>query len=264
MFSKIGYSNCIDICWDITTVCNFNCPYCFNKKEYNKPLLFTKSMVDSTIDLLAAISNPLTIGILGGEPTMHPLLNYIVSRLVSLDNVVKIKIVSNSSKDMSYIMQDPKVHLCLSYHPLANNFYIDNLNLPRVTLYILMVKSQIAKIEEFYSKAKDYKISIVPEYIVTPRDDVLLFNSCIPDPKLYKNRGELLSFKDAYNISFKNRTCMLSHYKITADGSVILECHNYKIGTIYNEGVSKLITIRQSICHNEVCNDDFLMEMLKV
>ena len=263
MFSKIGYRECIDICWDITSVCNFDCPYCFNKREYSKSFVFTRPMIDAALELISRIKLPVVVGILGGEPTLHPLLNYIISKLISLNNVEKVKIVSNSRKDMSYIIQHPKVHLCLSYHPLKNSFYIDNLKLPRTTLYLLMVRSALKNVLDLYNKALEFNIPIIPEYIVAPDDSIKIFESIVPDPSMYIDDGNLLSFKDACKTSFKGCTCKLSHYKITANGDVLLECPNETLGTIYDKDISAKITIRPIKCPNEYCGDDFLMEMMK-
>ena len=62
--------------WDITTVCNFKCSYCYArrsylpKNEWMKTIDFSKMQL--VIKALEKSTLPVFLGLLGGEPTLHP------------------------------------------------------------------------------------------------------------------------------------------------------------------------------------------------
>ena len=262
MFSKIDYTPCIDICWDILTYCNFDCPYCFAKKEYQTAAIMSKKSIDMVIEIISSINNKVVVGLLGGEPTIHPLFEYIVSRLADVSNVIRIKVVTNSSKDLTNVSRSAKIHYCLSYHPTENRFCLKNLTLPNTTVYVLMLKKYMDEIYDFYNIAAKHNVGIIPEYIVSG-DNVNIFSTKLVDPAQYNDNGVTSTFAECYGSSFKGHRCHLSHYKITAHGDILVECIDKKIGTIYTPRIADHIVIRPIVCTNERCTDDFLLEMMK-
>jgi len=59
--------------WDITTMCNYDCSYCYAKEQYGErwqiPAIWKKQL--EVIDELEKSTLPLFLGLLGGEPTLH-------------------------------------------------------------------------------------------------------------------------------------------------------------------------------------------------
>lgn len=70
----------------LTTECNKKCPYCFANNSTTKHMTFQRTYFKKAIDWLAKDKSGLVsrIGILGGEPTLHPkfveFIGYILSK----------------------------------------------------------------------------------------------------------------------------------------------------------------------------------------
>lgn len=77
------------IYWTLTDFCNFRCNYCppfLHSGEYHKGIsqgFPTDEQITSFVDKLERMSKDRQINVVlsGGEPTLHPMLPYIVSRL---------------------------------------------------------------------------------------------------------------------------------------------------------------------------------------
>jgi uncharacterized radical SAM superfamily Fe-S cluster-containing enzyme len=55
----------------IVNYCNLKCPYCFADNEQENPIYMSLENYIKTLDFI--LKNPVDgIGILGGEPTLHP------------------------------------------------------------------------------------------------------------------------------------------------------------------------------------------------
>ncbi len=73
---EIGFGHMVNrlyIHWDITTMCEYKCSYCYARDEYKnkwmRPGNWTKQQ--KVIDELSKSTLPVFLGLLGGEPTSH-------------------------------------------------------------------------------------------------------------------------------------------------------------------------------------------------
>lgn len=73
--------------WDINTVCDKNCFYCYARKQLIWYKYSTKSTLDNIIQQLADMKKSVEVVLLGGEPSAHPLYFYILDELYKLDNL---------------------------------------------------------------------------------------------------------------------------------------------------------------------------------
>ena len=119
--------------WDITTVCNFNCDYCYAMKEYkdNWNSEANTMTIEAILTAIRLSKLPIFLGLLGGEPTLSKHFDTIIRKLLSTsfftgDN--RLYITTNASKDLSWFHEFPAPHLfnnklswLMSYHSKEAN-----------------------------------------------------------------------------------------------------------------------------------------------
>jgi len=76
-----GLSDSFRLHWDIITICDLNCPYCYARKQLEWNKISSKKHIDKVISQLKEIKQPLEVILLGGEPSMSPHYFYILDQL---------------------------------------------------------------------------------------------------------------------------------------------------------------------------------------
>lgn len=111
--------------WDITTICEYKCSYCYAREEYKdkwmRPGPWLKQL--NVIEELKKATLPIFLGLLGGEPTSHhryfEFLDLLLPALHHKDS--RLYITSNGAKDRKIFEQHPesngKLYMLWSYHP---------------------------------------------------------------------------------------------------------------------------------------------------
>lgn len=141
-----GYKNYkkLTFSWEIITTCQYRCDYCYAyeilEKKFDPALMYIYKLPLAKLKLLP---HKFDVELLGGEPTQHPELHNIVTRLTEIDNCDKIELVSNMVKpvEMYQELNYTKLTIAASYHPQydKNNKYakkcIAVANLPEAKIY---------------------------------------------------------------------------------------------------------------------------------
>lgn len=117
---------------DIIDQCNYNCYYCYNNKKRSNRIINLNKLYDFIYFLSVKYSNLIiSVGLLGGEPTLHPDID---SFIIKCNNIINVKccLFSNFSADISKYIQYLKynVKLNLSFHIFdnkLNQIFIDKL-----------------------------------------------------------------------------------------------------------------------------------------
>lgn len=117
--------------WDIMTLCNYNCNYCYAKHAYSRNNLWqkqsNKNIIDNVITSLQLSELPIFLGLLGGEPTLSKHYNYIIDKIS--DKIIqkhddnRLYITTNLSKDINYWKNHKKItktFILSSFHPQYN------------------------------------------------------------------------------------------------------------------------------------------------
>lgn len=90
--------------WNITNWCNYDCYYCYAKEimvdSWQKDESISKYKL--VLKRLEHFDSPFEVDLLGGEPTLHPHLNEILTKLTSIKNCKKAEIFTNLSRPLSY------------------------------------------------------------------------------------------------------------------------------------------------------------------
>ena len=71
--------------WDIITMCNYQCEYCYSRASDHQWNRITRlSQIDTVISNMKLVEYPLEVIVLGGEPTLHPKYFYIMDEIYKL------------------------------------------------------------------------------------------------------------------------------------------------------------------------------------
>lgn len=291
--------------WDITTVCNFKCSYCYARRDYlpknqwmktsdfTKMKLVIKSLEKSTL--------PVFLGLLGGEPTLHPKF-YEILEILNEDFINKyqdnrIYVTSNLSTDKFKdipIYKNNK-YLCslhFEYKSIyGENFekFFENLEIllnknyqTRVNFLLLPDSKYWDDIHKVYEKLKSYKIvEVHPHFLYyDPCDKTSLFDYTedFYNEFRYMNDNKDFVYKEGDNYHmlsdieifenhlnrFKGWECYNNNYEISWDGKVTNICKTEYTDLSNNPLFFKNIKdIKPMICPYKECNCDGLLKIYK-
>lgn len=80
----------------INNLCNLRCPYCFvNDFGYNPMDNMTIENFNKAVEFITKNNSKERIGVIGGEPTLHPLFKNIIMSLIKNEKVDEIVVFSN-------------------------------------------------------------------------------------------------------------------------------------------------------------------------
>lgn len=114
----------ISFCWDIVTSCQYRCSYCYALPWLTSPKKINNSQAyKSVLSRLEMGSMPeFLIEILGGEPLLHPKIDYILERLCSNKKCQSVTVNSNGTMpfDKLFYLRERGLKVSPSYHPEYN------------------------------------------------------------------------------------------------------------------------------------------------
>jgi len=286
--------------WDITTLCQYKCSYCYAMKQYKgswgKPGNWEKHKF--IVDELAKSKLPVFLGLLGGEPTLHTryfeLLNMIIEKvLIHPDS--RLYITSNGAKSPDFYAKQPdsngKMFMLWSLHPE----YVDdeqfetlfaNVELmhskgykTKINLMLHPGKKHWEKTKRYYERldALDYTI-LHPHFIyhgfdrkVNYTKEFYKFFKFLENQRLQEfvftsTEGEHIFtdyeiFSNQYN-QFKGWNCWQNNLEIDNFGRITDRCFgpNQEITPGFFE---KITEIKPRRCPHQFCSCDGLMKIHK-
>lgn len=84
----------IKIDWNILTICNFKCSYCYARKSEQWNKILSNKQIDHIIKIFKNSNHNFQISLMGGEPSLFPKISSLVEKL----NIPNIKKNSNLYK----------------------------------------------------------------------------------------------------------------------------------------------------------------------
>ena len=304
MYGEGHLVNRLYIHWDLLTECNFDCSYCYAKRDYTKLGKWQKraNMLESKL-IIEAISRaqlPVFLGLLGGEPTIHPnfkeICDLIFKKIIikHVDN--RLYITSNMCSDIfkKIDFYNGTKFLC-SLHPehekdygenylkfLENVEYLSSRGFEcKINLMLIPNKKYIEKIHKVYERLKNLDIQIHPHFMFKDSaGDSLLFNydnyfkefeymrECSTE-FIFTTKDNVYKFSD-FEIfekklnNFKGFKCFNNNFEITFDGFVQNVCSrkSTKLSNDLNY-FKKISNILPMICPYDVCNCDGMLKIFK-
>lgn len=134
----------------ITSRCNLSCSYCFANKLVNQNDASDITIDDFNYAINFSTSNgPTNIGIIGGEPTLHPNFGLFLQSLIDNDKVNRITVYTNGIQLDQYIslLAHPKIFILFNCNtsPNINQFQYQKL---------------VTHIDHFYSQSKQMTLGV--------------------------------------------------------------------------------------------------------
>lgn len=155
--------------WDIITMCNYHCTYCYSREEdsqWNK--ITTKPNLDIVIEKFKQINSFLEITLLGGEPTKHPQYFYILDELFKIEKLSVIEVITNGSFKnpeefiVNHLKYLDKFIFRLTFHPSE----IEDMDVFKQTLLTILK----------YNFPLEVNVLLIENYLIEA-DDII--NFCI-------------------------------------------------------------------------------------
>jgi len=234
-----------NIHWLITYNCTYNCVYCFRcniKEEYT-----TKEQIDKTIDTLQLFPKKVGITLMGGEPLIHPNINYIIERLQNINNLQHLYIFTNLSLDIPTAAlkfdQKNKIKFLVSYHPTfvesdkSSSSFKEKLALlvqNNIDTYVklMLEHNYINEIKNMYEQLKSFipssNIHIIPLEPIEKQN----YSKEYLDLERYVNKI------DKYNTYKSMQSGFMVYYIIQNDDKIVKEIYTeedmYKLPKFYH------------------------------
>lgn len=291
--------------WDVSTQCNFRCTYCYAMKEYgddwgkidrwDKQKLVIKSIGRSTL--------PVFLGLLGGEPTMHPHYQELIDQChaaVTNHPDGRLYVTTNGAKESSFFKQHKHYnHMSFlwSFHPEYEGKYgegfkrlLDNIRIMldkgfrcKVNIMLHPNKKFWDKTHKFVDKLEQFeKLQLHPHFLYADGDVHVAekySDSFYEEFDRFKDYPGYFTFEDSngdkilhndYNLfkreltGFKGWDCWNNNYEISYDGIVHRVCFEERTDLLKDIFYFKNIRkVCPVACPHTSCNCDGLLKIYK-
>ncbi|MCM1060670.1 MAG: radical SAM protein [Eubacterium sp.] len=101
----------------MTDVCNLNCPYCFANEFVNKDKNeITEEAFQKAVDFIVGDGSHSSVGLIGGEPTIHSKFECFMRKLLVDERVHKVMVYTNGILLNQFwnVICHPKTHLLIN------------------------------------------------------------------------------------------------------------------------------------------------------
>lgn len=261
------FDNGIAVCINLNTICNLNCPYCFNKGLKKTASVFSDVMLKSIIDAASKYKGSIRFMIQGGEPLLYPKLGTVLEYMLTKDNCAEIEIYTNGTVEIPFVYN--KVKVIFSLHPTELkrtdkiDLFINNVNRYRGNCVVLVQMYQTKKAIDIIDEIS-HKIlkPLIPNFIYTNGVvDRIKFHHYLNDIPVFLEDGAPVHYANAMK-GFKGFTCNLCEFFINDKCDVFQACIGRVGNVLANPDVFKNVQISH-ICTHDECPTPCLMNFLK-
>lgn len=113
--NRWNHSNSIHVEWNLGKRCNLDCAYCPAEIHDNFSPHTDISILEKTVDRLAALDKPVRISLTGGEPCVHPKIESLLAYM--RPRVEWINVTTNVTRTANWYINQPFVnHWVFSLH----------------------------------------------------------------------------------------------------------------------------------------------------
>jgi MoaA/NifB/PqqE/SkfB family radical SAM enzyme len=292
--------------WDVSTQCNFKCTYCYAMKEYGekwgridrweKQKLIIGNIRRSTL--------PVFLGLLGGEPTLHPHYEELVEgcyNAVRKQDDGRLYITTNGSKEIEFFKSHKYykyLYFLWSFHPEYEGIYgkgfktiLNNIRLMADRGFKSKVNVMLHHDKRFWKKTHKFVdeiekidgLEIHPHFLYADGDvhkleeyndnfykEFVRFKD-YPGYFTFEDEDENQKLFNDYNIfksdltHFKGWDCWNNNYEISYDGIVHRVCFPESSHLVTDFNYFKNIKrVCPVTCPHTSCNCDGLLKIHKV
>lgn len=287
--------------WDITTMCQYKCSYCYARKQYGKgwgtPGIWKNQL--KVIDELSKSSLPVFLGLLGGEPTMHhkyfELLDLINEKVLTHDRS-RLYITTNGVKSTEFFQQhkdtDGRIFMLWSLHPEFTgdeefeNFYNNIMVMhdkgyrTKINLMLHPDKKYWVKTKERYDRLNELEYTILhPHFIYGGFNHDVEYGESFYEYFRFLEGQRVKEFTfttedDEFLFSdyevfdrrlnqFKDWWCWHNNFEINYKGKITDQCFHKGNFDIPKNYFRDIKEIKPRICPHEFCSCDGLMKIHK-
>lgn len=290
--------------WDLLTKCNFHCSYCYSIKDYEQSGQWNK--IDNfenqrlIIDAISLAKYPVFLGLLGGEPTLHP-------GLLEILDLIKNKILPKNKDNRLYITTNGSTNIFKKIQYIPNVFFLWSIHLEFKDRY----GKNFSKIFDNIKMMRDRGFKNRVNFMLVPDpkyyedlhfiyNELLKLNVQIHPHFLYKNQlenaelydypkeffDEFKDFKDVkgnfiyetddgyYNLNdyyifkyklnnFKGWKCYNNNFEISYNGIVQNLCKKEQINILKDPLYFRKIKLDYIKCPYNQCVCDGLLKIYK-
>lgn len=280
---QVGREGILNLSWELVTHCQFSCSYCYFK-PYESDINYS-DVKNIILKRIENMTTPLSVTLLGGEPTLHPDFHEIVDRLASMPHVDHIDIVTNLQPTVEFwgplLKNKGRIEIVASYHvEYARELFFKKVATLKKDFpinIIFMVHNDI----KYLPKMKD----AVKAYLENHIDDVPIIFRRLIDSETVRSEFDyprpIIDFfeemeekikasgvvetvtvttkDESFEISelefankglnkFKGWKCQMNALIVHADGTVNYPCTNIKKHILFAE-----LKSREMICPHDIC-----------
>jgi len=289
--------------WDVSTQCNFHCSYCYAIKQYGenwgKRISFEKQKL--ILKAIKISSLPVFLGLLGGEPTIHPnfyeLYDLCIDAVMSKDDG-RIYITTNGSQSLDFFKKIPyhkNIYFLWSFHSEFLDKYnngrpygviLDNIKLMQERGFRNKVNIMLSDKKEYWQDLLNFTaelekidgIELHPHFLYSDSMDKSEiyqysdeFYKTFEKFKNYNQEfvldGKLYNDYEIYTNHlnrFKGWKCWNNNYEINYDGKVNRFCFDEHNDLLKNPLFFRNIKkVTPKHCPFEVCECDGLLKIHK-
>jgi MoaA/NifB/PqqE/SkfB family radical SAM enzyme len=280
----------INIHWDLLTVCQLNCSYCYARNEYGDAWgkLSKREIVDGVLESLRRCSLSFNLGLLGGEPTLSPHYYHVLDSLQDMPQYNRVYVVTNAERDLTKHPEYKGLAFLFSYHPADCtdvNKFLSNLKFVHNKGWQVKVNVMLHHGREYWPKIKhmidvcdSMGIKVHPHFIYGKnvhtlfhyRKDFWDYFAFLKDRErelMYDNdlKNDFEIFSERLT-NFQGWNCYNNNYEVNVEGEVIKFCLDQRRTSLLdNPDFFKSITSTvPMVCPHSACNCDGLLKQLKV
>lgn len=281
----------LNVHWDIVTICQYKCGYCYARNTYGKDWgkIASRNTVDKVIEALSRSTLPFNLGLLGGEPTLSPHYDYIIEKIQNLEKFNRVYLTTNGAKDFSEINTNVSAIL-MSYHPADcedDNLFLKNVQYIKDKGQKLKVNILLHPNKRYWDKSlvmaktlQNMKVKIHPHFVYAHWDRKLMkvHDGFFEYFKLFKDLERDIEYDDdLFNdfevyqhglTKFKGWSCWNNNYEVDVNGNVVKFCkeENTETSNLLRDldYFKRIESTQPMICPHTECNCDGLLKLKKV
>jgi len=293
------YEQRLYVHWDVTTICEYKCSYCYARKQYKDQWNRPGNWEDHKyiIDELSKSTLPVFLGLLGGEPTSHKryftLLDMINEKVLTHPDS-RMYITTNGAKSTEFFdkhkTSNGKTYFLWSLHPEYADFdtFYNNVQLMNSKGYKTKINLMLHPGKRYWERQKEwyYQLSELHYAILHPHfiyhgfdkdvkytDEFFEEFNFLQDQRIKEfvfedSVGEsyILSdyeiFKGGHN-QFKGWQCWHNNFEIRNDGLISDQCFDRQGRQITKDFFKNITEIVPRVCPHNYCSCDGLMKIRK-